>query len=108
MKIVKGKEKHLNESAKILTEAYFDSFKEAKEHFKSALSINPNDHLSLYHLGMCNFQIEDFINAAKYFKKSIKIDPDFGCFIIFGEAFSTSNSAESLITAPYSLLINTE
>ena len=26
---------------------------------------------------MCNFQIEDFINAAKYFKKSIKIDPDY-------------------------------
>ena len=38
MKIVKGKGKHLNESAKILTEAYFDSFKEAKNHFKKKIN----------------------------------------------------------------------
>ena len=57
----------------LIGELYYlnSNFEQAKEHFKSALSINPNDHLSLYHLGMCNFQIEDFINAAKYFKKSI-------------------------------------
>ena len=37
MIIIQGKEKHLDESAKILTEAYFDSFKKAKEHFKKKI-----------------------------------------------------------------------
>ena len=26
---------------------------------------------------MCNFQQENYINAAKFFKKSIKADPDY-------------------------------
>ena len=37
MKIIQAKKKYLNQCAKILTEAYFDSFKEAKEHFNKKI-----------------------------------------------------------------------
>ena len=38
MIIIQGKEKHLDKSSKILTEAYFNSFKEAKKHFKKKIN----------------------------------------------------------------------
>ena len=39
--------------------------------------MNPDDSISLYYLGMCNQKLSNFISAAKYFKKSIKINPQF-------------------------------
>ena len=48
----------------------------ARLHLNKALLINPTDYLSLYYLGLCNFQEKDYINAAKLFKRSIKLEPD--------------------------------
>ena len=40
--------------------------------------MNSNDYVSLYYLGMCSAEQNDFLNAAKFYKKSIKINPEHG------------------------------
>ena len=50
----------------------------AQSHFQKSLSMNPGDYVSLYYLGMCNAKQNNLLSAAKFYKKSIKINPQHG------------------------------
>ena len=50
--------------------------KKSEFYLNKSLALNPRDYLCLYYLGMCYFSKNDYVTAAKYFKKTIKLEPD--------------------------------
>ncbi|OGX19590.1 MAG: hypothetical protein A3K83_03520 [Omnitrophica WOR_2 bacterium RBG_13_44_8b] len=51
-------------------------FKEAIEEFKNALSMKPDDVNVNFYLGLCNFQLGQFQDAAAFLQKALEIKAD--------------------------------
>ena len=61
-----------------LANAYFepDRIEDAKEQYKKALEIEPDEEDALYNLGICLVIDKKYPEAAKYFERFLKIYPE--------------------------------
>jgi len=50
-------------------------FQKAAEHYRAALSIDPNHEESIYYLGNCLFEVGDYIKALRWFERLIHLNP---------------------------------
>ena len=50
--------------------------------------LNSKDYTSLYKIGLCNYKLSEYENAALYFKKALKIESeDINSHFMLGNAY---------------------
>ena len=62
----------------ILGEVYLgnEQYEDSRRSLMKSYELNSKDYTSLYKIGLCNYKLSEYENAALYFKRALKIESE--------------------------------